>query len=95
MADIDLFGLHGTHVVITGASGGIGLATVKLFGKLGARISAHGNTKTELLESISKSPCSMNIIRADATSEEDVALFYKQACERFGPPEVLVGSTVS
>ena len=45
MTDIDLFGLKGAHVVITGASGGIGIATVKLFDQLGAHISAHRHTQ--------------------------------------------------
>ena len=46
--DIDLFGLKGAHVVITGASGGIGIATVKLFDRLGAHISAHRNTQQDV-----------------------------------------------
>ena len=91
MADIDLFGLKGAHVVITGASGGIGIATVKLFDQLGARISAHRNTQTAVLADIAGS---LNVIQADATNEADVERFYKTACDSFGAPDVLVGKQV-
>jgi NADP-dependent 3-hydroxy acid dehydrogenase YdfG len=92
MTDINLFGLKGAHVVITGASGGIGIATVKLFDKLGARISAQGNNKTNILEAIRQTTSSLNIIQADATNEEDVEMFYKTACDKYDRPDVLVGS---
>ena len=87
MTEADLFGLKGAHVVITGASGGIGAATVKFFDKLGAHISAHGNTKSESLEHIGQSMESpLNIITADATKEADVEKFYKLAHDCYGPP---------
>lgn len=87
MTDVDLFGLKDAHVVITGASGGIGLAVVELFKKLGSKISAHGNRQTSLL-----APSEfVNPIKADATNETEVEDFYKEACQKFGPPDVLVG----
>ena len=94
MSDIDLFGLTGMHVIITGVSGGIGAATLKLFDKLGAHISAlaHGNTNLEVLEELGKSTQSpLNIIRADVTKESEVEVFYRTAIVAYGPPEVLVG----
>jgi len=87
MTDIDLFGLKGAHVVITGASGGIGLAVVGLFKELGTKISAQGNRQTSLLP---KSE-SVNAIKADATNEAEVEAFYKEACTKFGSPDVLIG----
>lgn len=92
MTDIDLFGLKHAHVAITGASGGIGIATVKLFDQLGARISAQGRTQTGNLSSVAATTSVLNIIQADATDEEDVENFYKTACERYGPVDILVGT---
>ena len=92
MGDSDIFCLRGDHVIVTGASGGIGLAIVSLFLKLGANISAQGNSKTAVLESLAQNTHLLNVIQADATNEEDVERFYSIACSKFGPPEVLVGS---
>jgi NAD(P)-dependent dehydrogenase (short-subunit alcohol dehydrogenase family) len=92
MPDTDLFGLKGVHVVITGASGGIGVATLKLFDKLGAHISAHANTNSEVLEELGKTTQSpLNIISADVTKEEEVHRFYEAAIAVHGPPAVLIG----
>jgi NAD(P)-dependent dehydrogenase (short-subunit alcohol dehydrogenase family) len=88
MSESDLFGLKDTHVVITGASGGIGLATVKLFAKLGAKITAQCNSKTGGLENCGPA---VNTLQADSTNEEQVELFFKYAGEFRGPPHVLVG----
>lgn len=92
MTDVDLFGLQGVHVIITGASGGIGIATLRLFDKLGARVSAHGNRNTVVVEEIAKSTESpLNIIRADVTKEEEVEQFYRAAIAAHGLPEALIG----
>ena len=95
MDQVELFGLKGTHVGITGASGGIGLATAELFYKLGARITAHGNTNTTALEELrvrmQGHAGQLNIVAADATKEEDVVRFYEESRSKFGAPDVLVG----
>jgi len=92
MDQAELFGLRGAHVVITGASGGIGLATVELLYKLGARITAHGNTNTSALEELRvRMQGQLIIVAADATKEEDVVRFYAQSKIKFGAPDVLVG----
>ena len=87
MTDVDLFGLKDAHVVITGASGGIGLAVVDLFRKLGAKMSAQGNRQTSLLPTSE----SVTAIKADATNEAEVEAFYKEACSKLGPPDILIG----
>jgi NAD(P)-dependent dehydrogenase (short-subunit alcohol dehydrogenase family) len=83
----DIFGLQGAHVVITGASGGIGLATVKLFHWLEARVSGQGNSSISALEA---SACEF-VAKADVTQEEEVERFYSGAVSVNGPPDVLVG----
>jgi len=87
MSESDLFWLKDAHVVITGASGGIGLETVKLFAKLLAKITAQCNSKTGGLEDCGPA---VNMLQADAASEEQIEPFYKYARE-FRGPHVLVG----
>lgn len=97
MDQADLFGLQGAHVIITGASGGIGLATVDLFHTLGARITAHTNTNTTSLQELKTRKCigdDIHILTANATNEEDIIAFYHAAMEKDGPPQVLVGTIV-
>jgi NAD(P)-dependent dehydrogenase (short-subunit alcohol dehydrogenase family) len=92
MTDIDLFGLKGVHVVITGASGGIGAAAVKLFDKLGANISAQAFTNSGVLKDLEETTqFPLTIIRADVTKEDDVEAFYRTSIMAHGPPQVLVG----
>ena len=94
MDQADLFALQGTHVIITGASGGIGLATVNLFHKLGAKITAHTNTNPSTLTDLKTNKHiedRINIISANATHEDQIIEFYNTAVKKYGPPEVLVG----
>ena len=93
MAETDLFGLKDAHVIITGASGGIGLASTDFFlNKLGSRISAHANKNSDPLKKFEIANSNLTTITANATSEEEVESFYRTAVQRFGPPEVLVGT---
>ena len=88
MSETDLFGLKDVHAVITGASGGIGLETVRLFTNLGARITAHYHLRSGTLKDYPH----VNPVRADATDEGEVENLYRNAIEENGTPEVLVGN---
>ena len=77
--------------MITGASGGIGWETVKLFRKLGAVVSAQGNTKADTLDHFARDTDDFSVYKVDATSEKDVERFFEMAYYQFGPPDVLVG----
>ena len=76
------FGLRDVHVLITGASGGIGLEITKTFQQLGARITAHYNSQIGALANIS------NIIalQADVRDEASVRNLLSQATEQNGGP---------
>ena len=79
--------LQDVHVLITGAAGGIGLELTKTFAQLGARISAHYNTKKGELDSI----FGIIPIQADVRSEASVAqLFHHASQQNGGPVSVLV-----
>ncbi|PWN51073.1 NAD(P)-binding protein [Violaceomyces palustris] len=81
------FGLTDVHVLISGASGGIGRETALCFKELGSKVTAHYNSSIRDLESIS----GLVPIKADVTSEEQVDQLFEQAKQRQGRPvQVLV-----
>ncbi|KAF7185275.1 Dihydroanticapsin 7-dehydrogenase [Pseudocercospora fuligena] len=73
------FGLKDVHVLITGAAGGIGLETVKTFLQLGARVTAHYNSKIGELANLP-----VNAVQADVRNEEAVQNLFIQAAEKNG-----------
>lgn len=85
-------GLEGVHVLITGASGGIGLETSRLYLKLGARISAHyrssSSTLSPLLEEYGNSR--IQTVHANLENEDEVASAFKEASGAFGPVQIVV-----
>ena len=72
--------LEGKVCVVTGASGGIGAATVATMQREGAKVAG-----VDLLEG---APGDLSIA-ADVTSEEQVADYYRQVKEAFGRIDVL------
>lgn len=83
------FGLEGAHVLISGASGGIGIALVDTFLELGAKVTAQYKTSLRELE-VYKGR-GVAAIKANVTSEADVARLFEGAKSFHGhPPSVLV-----
>jgi NAD(P)-dependent dehydrogenase (short-subunit alcohol dehydrogenase family) len=81
------FGLKDVHVLITGAAGGIGLETVKIFSQLGTRVTAHYNTKIGELEGLKD----VVSLQADVRDEASVNKLLKEAAEQnHGPVSILV-----
>lgn len=73
-----------TH--ISGAAGGIGLETVKVFLQLGARVTAHYNSKIGELANLA-----VAAVQADVRNEEAVKkLFNEAAAKNGGAVSVLV-----
>ncbi|KAJ3412286.1 hypothetical protein HDV05_000997 [Chytridiales sp. JEL 0842] len=78
-----LFSFVGTHVAITGASGGVGLVAAKVFLENGAKVSLQYNTQMNTLKDLlSEFPDHAVAIKASATSETDVAAFFETASAR-------------
>lgn len=63
-------GLRSRPILVTGASGGIGAATVRLLTKEGANVIAAGRNHERLSELVSDTGCSM--LSFDLTSEEEI-----------------------
>ncbi|KAK4912332.1 hypothetical protein LTR49_019240 [Elasticomyces elasticus] len=76
------FGLSDVHVLVTGAAGGIGLETVKLFHQLGARVTAHYNSAAGELPNLQ----SVVALQADVRDEAAVDQLLRQAAEKNGGP---------
>jgi NAD(P)-dependent dehydrogenase (short-subunit alcohol dehydrogenase family) len=92
--DLDL---RNVHVLITGAAGGIGLATVKEFLRHGAVVSAHYRSTKATLESDAQCMEAWKTgrlwpVQGDVTKEGDVERMFKEAEEELDiPVAVLVG----
>ncbi|KAI4520044.1 NAD(P)-binding protein [Schizophyllum commune Loenen D] len=84
-------GLKDVHVLITGASGGIGLATTKEYLAQGAKVTAHYNSNnTSLAPLLSAHTDTLTTVQADVTREPAVARLFADAAARFGPVQVVV-----
>ncbi|RPD76830.1 NAD(P)-binding protein [Lentinus tigrinus ALCF2SS1-7] len=87
------FGLDNVHVLITGASGGIGLSTTRLFLKVGARVTAHYNTKSAPLDPLIQEFGADRIraLQANLTQEGAVQqLFASASADPFGSVQVVI-----
>ncbi|SPO28748.1 related to SPS19  len=81
------FGLKGVHVLVSGASGGIGFETVKTFLAAGAKVTAHYNTTPRSLTTLPN----IVALQADVTSETDVERLFTQATASQGlPVQILI-----
>lgn len=76
------FGLKNVHVLITGAAGGIGLETVHAFSQLGARVTAHYNSRIGELENVP----GLVALQADVRDEKSVEKLIAEAGEKNGGP---------
>ncbi|KAF9221836.1 NAD dependent epimerase/dehydratase [Gyrodon lividus] len=80
-------GLKDVHVLVTGASGGIGLETAKLYCSIGAKVTAHYNTQFGPLEKLSKTYPKLRIVQADLSNEASVVSMFSTSDD---PVQVLV-----
>ena len=77
--------LQGSHVFITGASGGIGLVTAKLFLEEGANVTLHYNSQGSAFDTLMQEfPEQTFAIQADVRSEDAVIQSVREAVEHFG-----------
>ncbi|KAG2032406.1 NAD dependent epimerase/dehydratase [Suillus americanus] len=84
-------GLQGVHVIVTGASGSIGLETVKLFCALGANVTAHYNSKFGPIQELLASNLNLQHVQANLSQEEAVvAMFESLAAMPHGPVQVVI-----
>ncbi|GLB44241.1 putative KR domain containing protein [Lyophyllum shimeji] len=87
--DLDLGNIH---VLVTGASGGIGLETAEVFLQQGAKVTAHYNSNDESLKPLIAryGADKVQAVQADLTLEKDVSRLFASASSSFGPVQVIV-----
>jgi NAD(P)-dependent dehydrogenase (short-subunit alcohol dehydrogenase family) len=84
-------GLKGVHVLVTGASGGIGLETVKLFCTLGANVTAHYNSQFGPIKELLASNTNLQHVQANLSQEQAVVtMFESLSTMPYGPVQVVV-----
>jgi short-subunit dehydrogenase len=78
-------------VTVTGASGGIGLATAKLLTRRGAKVALIARSKDKLSE-IEKSLSNSLAVPTDMSKEPDVKKMIKKVREHYGRIDILVNN---
>lgn len=71
-------GLAGKHVLVTGASGGIGAATARAFAAEGCEVVAHWHRGEERARALAKE-INCALVQADLTREDEVERMYAEA----------------
>lgn len=84
--------LNGKHVLITGASSGIGRAAAKAFSGAGASVLAvaRSRDRLEALAAESGGPPGLFALPADVADGASMASLANEVLSRFGPPDVIV-----
>lgn len=83
----DIFSVEGKVCLVTGASSGLGAHFAQVLTARGARVMGASRTDVE-----SGQPGSLQHVRCDVTSDEDVEAAFDAAEAAFGPVDVLVNN---
>lgn len=83
--------ISGKVVVVTGASGGIGLATARLLGSRGAKVVLAARNEERLRAAAAEIPGSL-AVRADLRKAEDIRALVERTVEHFGRIDCLVNN---
>jgi len=83
--------ISGKVVVVTGASGGIGLATARLLGSSGAKVVLTARNEQALRAAAAEIPGSL-AVRADLRKAEDIRALVERTVEHFGRIDCLVNN---
>ena len=81
-------GLAGKHVLVTGASGGIGSATARAFAGEGCRVALHYNRGRDRAERLAAELTDAPLFHADLTRESDVERLFAEVVDAFGGVDV-------
>lgn len=86
---------QGKVIIVTGASSGIGLASARLFGSLGAKVVMAARSYDKLVElapSVSSDSSKVLCVKADVSVEEDCRALVDKTVETFGGIDILVNN---
>ena len=86
-------GYQSKHVVVTGASSGIGFDTISLFLAEGAKVTACYNSDPRDLATLKDSyPKRLNVVKVDVRDEAEVASLFTEANTVFGRVDITVAN---
>ena len=86
-------GLANKHILLTGASGGIGHVATSMLLQEGARVTGtYRSAKRQLAGLCDSWPDALAVLKMDQTQEKEVEEVFQQANERFGRVDVLVAN---
>lgn len=86
-------GLKGKHVLITGASGGIGLELVRVFLIEEAKVTATYNHSRDELDRIQENwQKHLAVVKVDVREESEVKSLFKQSQNTFGRIDIMVAN---
>ena len=83
--------IDGKVVIVTGASGGIGLATARLLGSSGAKVVLAARNEEALRAAETEIPGSL-AVRADMREASDISALVERTVERFGRIDCLINN---
>jgi len=88
--------LKGQTAIVTGASSGIGKATVTALARAGAAVAVNylGNEDAarEIVQRIESAGGTAMTVQADVSKEDDVERMFRQVIERFGTIDILIAN---
>jgi len=88
--------LKGQTAIVTGASSGIGKATVTALARAGAAVAVNylGNEDAarEIVQRIESGGGTAMTVQADVSKEDDVERMFRQVIERFGTIDILIAN---
>lgn len=87
--------LAGKVAIITGASGGLGPVMAKLFAAEGARLVLAARSEDLVREAATAAGNGAIGLRADVTSEEDIAAMVDRAMDAFGRVDILLNNAAA
>jgi NAD(P)-dependent dehydrogenase (short-subunit alcohol dehydrogenase family) len=91
----DLFRLDGRHVLVTGASSGLGRHFAAVLADAGARVTVAARREAQLAQTvaaITASGAQAHAVRLDVTDADSIAQAFADAEARFGPVGILVNN---
>ena len=87
-----MINLKNKKILVTGATGGIGLSLIKVFDSLGAEIIATG-TNEEKLKKLSSKFSKIKTIKFNITNHQEIENFIEQVCKLFSKsPDILINN---
>lgn len=83
--------IDGKVIIVTGASGGIGLATARLLGSSGARVVLAARNEAALQDAAAEIPGSL-VVRTDMRKVESIHMLVERTVEQLGRIDCLVNN---